>query len=69
VVLLEQGALIQRMVKGDFESINFVFTQSNLDPAMNSDFWLSSGSAHVWNMGRPSRPPTGKNRSTTSWSP
>jgi len=52
VVLLEQGALIQRMVKGDFESINFVFTQSNLDPAMNSDFWLSSGSAHVWNMGQ-----------------
>jgi peptide/nickel transport system substrate-binding protein len=50
VVLLEQGALIQRMVKGDFESINFVFTQSNLDPAMNSDFWLSSGSAHVWNI-------------------
>ena len=50
VVLLEQGALIQRMVKGDFESINFVFTQSNLDPAMNPDFWLSSGSAHVWNI-------------------
>ena len=53
VVLLEQGALIQRMLKGDFESIYFVVTQTNLDPAMNSDFWLSSGSAHLWNIGQP----------------
>lgn len=53
VVLLEQGALLQRMFKGDFESILFVFNATNLDPAMNSDFWLSSGSAHVWNIGQP----------------
>jgi peptide/nickel transport system substrate-binding protein len=52
VVLLEQGALIQRMLKSDFESIFFLFTTTNLDPAMNPDFWLSSGSAHVWNMGQ-----------------
>ncbi len=52
VVLLEQGALLQRMQKGDFESIYFVFNTTNLDPAMNSDFWLSSGSAHVWNIGQ-----------------
>lgn len=52
VVLLEQGALIQRMLKGDFESIMFVLFQTNLDPAMNPDFWLSSGSAHVWNIGQ-----------------
>ena len=50
VVPIEQGSLIQRMVKGDFESIMFVMTQSSLDPAVNSDFWLSSGSAHVWNL-------------------
>jgi peptide/nickel transport system substrate-binding protein len=53
VVLLEQGALVQRMQKGDFEAIMFVFGGTSLDPAMNSDFWLSSGSAHVWNMGQP----------------
>ena len=53
VVMLEQGALIQRMVKGDFESIYFLFTTTHLDPAMNPDFWLSSGSAHVWNIGQP----------------
>ncbi len=57
VVLLEQGALIQRMLKGDFESIMFVVFQTNLDPAMNPDFWLSSGSAHVWNIGQ-SKPAT-----------
>ena len=53
VVLLEQGALVQRMLKGDFESIMFVFNATNLDPAMNPDFWLSSGSAHIWNIGQP----------------
>jgi peptide/nickel transport system substrate-binding protein len=53
VVLLEQGALVQRMLKGDFESIFFLLGSTSLDPAMNSDLWLSSGSAHVWNMGQP----------------
>ena len=53
VVPLEQGALIQRMLKGDFESIIFIFNATNLDPAMNPDFWLSSGSAHIWNIGQP----------------
>ena len=52
VVPLEQNALIQRMLQGDFESIMFVFTQTAFDPAMNADFWLSSGSAHVWNIGQ-----------------
>ena len=35
VVLREQGALVQRMLKGDFESIFFLVTQTNLDPAIN----------------------------------
>lgn len=57
VVLLEQGTLIDRMLKGEFESIFFVLNATSLDPAMNSDFWLSSGSAHVWNMNQ-SKPAT-----------
>ncbi|MEO7134633.1 MAG: ABC transporter substrate-binding protein [Vicinamibacterales bacterium] len=57
VVLLEQGALIQRMLKGDFESIMFIVNATSLDPAMNPDFWLSSGSAHIWNIGQ-SKPAT-----------
>ena len=52
VVALEQGALVQRMLTGQFEAIFFFFTATNLDPSMNLDFWLSSGSAHVWNIGQ-----------------
>lgn len=53
VVALEQGALVQRMLGGQFEAIFFFFSATNLDPSMNLDFWLSSGSAHIWNMGQP----------------
>ena len=52
VVTLEQGAVVQRMLKGDFESAMFFFSFTNLDPSMNQDFWLSSGSAHIWNIGQ-----------------
>jgi peptide/nickel transport system substrate-binding protein len=50
VVALEQGTLTERLVKGDFDAIAFFISASNLDPAMTLDFWLSSGSAHIWNM-------------------
>ena len=53
VVALEQGALVDRMLKGDFESIFFYLTASSLDPGVSPDFWLSSGSAHIWNMNQP----------------
>jgi peptide/nickel transport system substrate-binding protein len=49
VVLLEQGALLDRLFSSNFDSIMFVFNATNLDPAMNPDFWLSSGAAHAWN--------------------
>lgn len=52
VVMLEQGAVVQRMVKGDFESVLFFLSSTSLDPSMNQDFWLSSGSAHIWNIGQ-----------------
>lgn len=53
VVILEQGTVIERMIKGQFEAIMFYISATNLDPAMNLDFWLSSGSAHIWNIGQP----------------
>lgn len=52
VVPLEQGEVIQRMFASDFESIFFSVAVTSLDPAMNSDFWLSSGSGHFWNIGQ-----------------
>jgi peptide/nickel transport system substrate-binding protein len=50
VVPLEVGALVDRMTKGDYDAIYFRFLTTDTDPAMNMDFWLSSGGAHVWNM-------------------
>jgi peptide/nickel transport system substrate-binding protein len=52
VVAMESGAALQRMVKGDFDSIMFFIAASSLDPAMNPDFWMSSGAAHIWNIGQ-----------------
>lgn len=49
LAVLDQPALIERMIKGQFEAILFIISSTNLDPAMNSDFWLSSGSSHLWN--------------------
>jgi peptide/nickel transport system substrate-binding protein len=50
IVALEQNALVDRMLKGAFESIYFGYNASDLDPALNLDYWLSSGGAHIWNM-------------------
>lgn len=50
VVAVEQNALVDRMLQGSFESIYFGYNASDLDPALNRDFWLSSGAAHIWNM-------------------
>ncbi|MFO7692441.1 MAG: ABC transporter substrate-binding protein [Vicinamibacterales bacterium] len=50
VVPLEVGALVDRMTKGDYEALYFRFLTTDTDPAMNMDFWLSSGGAHVWHM-------------------
>ena len=52
-VPLETNALIERMVTGDFESLFFSYSTSDLDPALTRDFWLSSGSSHLWHMAQP----------------
>ena len=41
---------LQRMwMAGDYESIYFAIQASSTDPSLNPDFWLSSGSFHMWN--------------------
>jgi peptide/nickel transport system substrate-binding protein len=52
VVPLEPGTLIERMMKGDFEAIYLNLFMSSLDPALSGDYWLSSGAAHIWNIGQ-----------------
>jgi peptide/nickel transport system substrate-binding protein len=47
---LEFGALIQRMLACDYDAIYFRPAATDFDPAGNMDFWLSSGSAHFWNL-------------------
>jgi peptide/nickel transport system substrate-binding protein len=49
VVPLEVGALIQRLQACDYDAIYFRPVMTDLDPAGNLDFWLSSGSGHFWN--------------------
>jgi peptide/nickel transport system substrate-binding protein len=49
VVGLDGGGLGKRWMTGDYDSIFHGFQASATDPAMNLDFWLSSGSNHVWN--------------------
>ena len=51
VVGLDPSSIFGRFGQGDYESIYYGFQASSYDPAMNLDFWLSGGSAHVWNQG------------------
>ncbi len=49
LVALDFPSIAQRWMTGNYDSIYYGFQASAMDPAMNLDFWLSSGSAHVWN--------------------
>ena len=57
VAPLDVGAAIDRIERGDYEAVYFRFLTTDLDPALNIDLWVSSGSAHVWNPGQ-SKPAT-----------
>ena len=50
VVALEGNALVQTFVSGQkYDAVYFHLTSTSADPALNRDFWLSSGDAHIWN--------------------
>ena len=50
VAPIDNGALIKRMLSSDYEAIYYRPLTTDLDPAGNMDFWLSSGSGHFWNI-------------------
>ena len=52
IVGLDPGSLVQRFAAGNYDAIYFGTEASSTDPANNLDFWLSSGSFHVWNPGQ-----------------
>ena len=47
---LEFNAVIERLQTSRYDALFFRFLMSDLDPALSKDLWLSSGSAHVWNL-------------------
>ena len=50
VVALDGNALVQTFVSGQkYDAVYFHLTSTSADPALNRDFWLSSGDAHIWN--------------------
>ena len=56
VTALSADALAARRQKGNYDAIYDRIEVRDTDPAMNLDFWVSSGAAHVWNPAR-SGPP------------
>lgn len=52
VVTLEVPAVIDRITRGDFEAVYFGAQTSDTDPAVNLDFWRSSGAFHFWRPGQ-----------------
>jgi peptide/nickel transport system substrate-binding protein len=52
VVALDLGAIFQRWMKGEYDSVFHAFQVNATDPAMTPDFWLSSGPQHFWNPGQ-----------------
>ena len=58
VVALDLPALVERITSGNYDAVYFSVTQGDTDPSANLDYWLSSGSFHVWHpkQAKPSTP-------------
>jgi peptide/nickel transport system substrate-binding protein len=50
IVPLDAGAMIDRLQTSNYDAIYMRPLLSDLDPAGNLDFWLSSGQDHFWNL-------------------
>src|SRR5262249_13113753 len=46
---LEVPVLIDRITKGAYDAVYFGASATDTDPAVNLDFWLSTGAFHMWN--------------------
>ena len=57
VTPLGAPALAARRQKGNYDAIYDRIEMRDTDPAMNLDFWLSSGGAHPWAAGARTSPP------------
>ena len=50
IVPLAYPAMLKRLLSCDYDAIYMRPLATELDPAGNLDYWLTSGSAHLWNM-------------------
>ncbi len=49
IVTLDNRSLGAKIGDGDYDVIYYGTQASSLDPALNLEFWMSSGAFHVWN--------------------
>lgn len=49
VAPLEFNTMIGRMLEADYDAMYYRPVLSHLDPALTTDFWLSSGTSRIWN--------------------
>ena len=56
VMPLSADGLAARRQKGNYDAMYDRIEMRDTDPALNLDFWLSSGAAHVWNPARATPP-------------
>jgi peptide/nickel transport system substrate-binding protein len=52
IVALERDPMLKQFFSGDYEAMYYGAPVNSLDPANNSDLWLSSGAFHFWNAGQ-----------------
>ena len=53
VVLLDGAEVIKTFLSGrGYDAVYYDISPTDTDPAISPDFWLSSGAAHVWNIGQ-----------------
>jgi peptide/nickel transport system substrate-binding protein len=53
VAAIEGGAVVERILSGKYDTVYFSPQATDTDPGNNPDFWLSKGTAHLWNMAQP----------------
>jgi peptide/nickel transport system substrate-binding protein len=52
IVPSEANQMIGDFYKGNYDAMYFSFNTDSYDPARNLDFWMSTGSYHVWHPGQ-----------------
>jgi peptide/nickel transport system substrate-binding protein len=49
VAAQDLGQVIAQMGKGEYDTVYYALNSDTFDPARNLDFWMSSGTYHLWN--------------------